>query len=152
MKIKHLLRKMGLETLIEEANRENWLIPTEDQLKGLKLDYDYVWIIDGVDLDAYTPEDIKYGVSLGYAFNTKTQKKEIVNQKFMLQCIVIKDAVKDFSVRDAYNICFERAYKNALENLDLDKETARKSANRYAVSNAWKEYNKRIKNENTNSK
>lgn len=91
MRIKHLLRKMGFNTLCEEANREGWIIPLESDLKSLDLDYGQVWIVNPVPDSEYTKEDKKYGVELGYVFDVKSQKKIIVNQKFMEQCIVLKE-------------------------------------------------------------
>lgn len=94
MKLKHLLRPMGFKTLLEEANREGWIIPFAWQLKGLELDYDAVWVLDSVHESLYTEEDKKYGVQLGYLFDVKSQKRILVNHKFIEKCIVWKKETK----------------------------------------------------------
>lgn len=91
MRIKHLLRPMAFNTLLEEANREGWIIPFASDLRGLDLDYEQVWVLDTLPSEHYTEEDRKYNVKLGYLFDVKSQKKIIVNQNFIEKCIVLKE-------------------------------------------------------------
>lgn len=91
MRLKHLFRPMGFQTLINEANREGWIIPLASDLRGLELDYDTVWVLNPVPEEIYTEEDKKYNVKLAYLFDVKNQKMIIVNQNFIERCIILKE-------------------------------------------------------------
>lgn len=91
MKLKHLVKKMSFKELLTTVREKGWFLPEYVDLIGVKLDYDYVWVVDLVSDSEYTEEDKKYGVKLAYVFDVENQKKVIVNQKFIENCVVFKE-------------------------------------------------------------
>ena len=89
-RIKPLLRKMSYSVFIKEAIREEWIIPFEEELLGKDFEYKFVWVQNVVPEQYYTFEDKKYNVKLNYAFNIETQKLQIVNGNFILDCVILK--------------------------------------------------------------
>lgn len=58
-------------------------------------------------------------------------------------------------VIDIYKLLWAKAYNNAVNNLQLKDEPARRAANIFAIKNTWKEYiliTKGIEDANTSSK
>ncbi len=81
--MKHLIKKFGFRSIIEEIKHHNWKLPTMEEVKKADIEYDVVWVSD-------IPELKSDRESHAMIYDVPLDSLELCNKNFMMNIVIIE--------------------------------------------------------------